>query len=171
MILLPLPSAEREEYLKSRGIVIEPAPSASFSSSSSSSASSSSAAAEDEDEDRIAWLRSRGVQIELAEDRNKKASTSDPIDPNKLSKVTLVKIPCNDKEPYSEMQIDILKKAQGDQLIKALSPFFSSTSTLNEEMFLENAKKQFANQAVSITKDTLSAVRSMGGAETFTLSR
>ncbi len=72
------------------------------------------------------------------------------------------------------MSVGIHKKAQGDQLLKALGPFFSSgtsASSLNEEKILENAKQQFANQAVNITKDTLAKVSQMGGAEAFALSR
>lgn len=57
---------------------------------------------------RIKYLRERGVVIEFPEDRKKTIEPSDLID------IVIVKIPCEETEPYSEVRVKISRTLQLD---------------------------------------------------------
>ena len=91
-------------------------------------------------EERMEWLRKRGVQIELPEDR-----VSQPTDMANLKYITVVKIPCNDSEPYSEIKVGIDVTKPGDRLMESLREYFTpATDGIDEKLIKETASKQFA---------------------------
>jgi hypothetical protein len=121
-------------------------------------------------EERIAWLRDRGIEIELPADRKNKQAGTEPIPSTEETiSITIVKIPCNDKEPYSEVKIPVLKKGKGkDELVDLLRIYFKDNTGISLGSIQDAASKQFTNQAVSISAQTLSSTETT--VETFPLS-
>ncbi len=78
-------------------------------------------------EQRMAWLRAKGVQIDIPGEKY-------DVDPSSLIQVKVVRIPANNKEPMEELSVNVANaaSAQGDQLLKALKPWFSSSGGKND---------------------------------------
>lgn len=118
-------------------------------------------------EQRIAWLRERGCEVDLFEERNKnKAKPPTPSENSIL--ITIVKVPADPKEPYSEVKIPIEKGQAGDQLVALLRIYFKDATSINIDELRTAATKQFSNQAMTISPKTLSHIES--SVETFPLS-
>jgi len=127
---------------------------------------------EETSEERIAWLRKRGVVIEMPGERGK-ASVAPSPDPDNAVPVTCVLIPCDDNQPYQEVSVTTYKDKDGDQFLQQLKPFFSSDSSkLDDKLLQEAASKQFGNQELpSISKQTVEKFAGEGSVETFPLSQ
>lgn len=128
-------------------------------------------------EERIAWLRKRGVVIEMPNEKTKagtSSSTGDQgNDPSLLVPVVCVRIPCNDSLPYEEVVVNTTKGSDGDQFVQLLRPYFSSNSVaLDDEVLQAAAAKQFGSQALpTIGKKSVEKLAREGSVETFTLSQ
>ena len=119
-------------------------------------------------EDRIAWLRKRGVIIEMPGE-----AKSDEINVGDTTTIVCVKIPCDENLPLEEITVKVRDCNDGDQLIKELKCYFgSSNSSLNEKLLQEAAAKQFGNEDLPpISKETISKLADQGSVETFCLSQ
>jgi HSP20 family molecular chaperone IbpA len=122
-------------------------------------------------EDRIRWLRDRGVVIEFPEVRNNiKAESSSASSPSTskddgMEEVTLVKIPCELSEPYSEVKVSIPKTSKDkDFFLEALRPYFSPvTSGLDELSLKETASKSLSLSGQALPELSLSSLSKLGG--------
>ena len=118
-------------------------------------------------EERIEWLRSKGIQIDIpGERKNKKVLTA-----SDMRSIKCVKVPCDDKKPLVEVDIQIEKTGFGDQLLQALKPNFSTndTSGFNMNILKETAAKQFGNQDVKLSEDVLARMCENSSVEVFSL--
>lgn len=123
-------------------------------------------------EDRIAWLRSKGILIELAEDRLKSKEEANKVVTGPCREILVVKIPCEDTEPYLEMNLSIPIDRNCDQLPLVLKRFFCTPSARLDENALQDAmKSQFSNQDIKISESTLELLGNEGSVETFPLTR
>ena len=124
-----------------------------------------------EQEERISWLRDRGVLIEFpneAEKAAKKASST-----GKTSKIFIVKVPCDERKPFEEIEIPILDEKKGDQLLELLLVYFNNVH-LNTSVIDGLQKSQttlFGTESVTVKDSTLQALGQKGSVEAFCLSR
>lgn len=81
----------------------------------------------------------------------------------------MVKIPCDDNLPYTELSIPIEPDRNGDQLPEMLRIFFNQGSVVLSDV-KDAAAKQFANQDVNISQNTIDKLSKVGSVETFPLS-
>lgn len=131
----------------------------------------SEAAPPSEQEERISWLRDRGVLIEFpneAAKAAKKASAS-----GKTSKIVIVKIPCDEKRPFEEIEIPIVEEEKGDQLLQLLLVYFNNThlTTSVIDGLQKNQTTLFGTESVKVSDSTLQALGQKGSVEAFSLSR
>lgn len=114
-------------------------------------------------EDRIAWLRQRGVQIEIPGEVRKTESTSGDI-------ITVVRIPANDALPYEEITLQLSNELVGDQLNTLLRHYFSSSQhDINTSLLKKTALQQFGSQAVTMSPESIQKVAELGCVEIFSL--
>ena len=135
----------------------------------------------DSSEARIAYLRERGVEIEFPEDRAKVAPsiTASLAAAANTRKVSIVKIPCDSKEPMTEVMVPIsdASTSHGDQLLDILRIFFRSKSSESQDIVSELQKKtptMFGNtgdQPVTVSQETLRNITEQGNVEAFALTR
>lgn len=107
--------------------------------------------------------RDRGVEIEFPADR--KSKNKKPVD---TRVVKVVKIPCNDDQPYSEIAVEVEKGRNGDLLLNSLKPFFTDGSIELDEL-RASASKQFSSEDVKITRATVDKMTELGSVELFPL--
>jgi hypothetical protein len=144
------------------------------------------------EEDRIEWLRSRGVFIDIPNERlpSKKDSRV-----KQIVEVNVVKIPYNELLPYEDVVVSVDLSAPGDQLITALASRFSSAgSEIDKALLQESAAKQFGSSGkcalillsysvqniyfhrrmivadITISESTLETLASKGSVEVFHLA-
>jgi hypothetical protein len=118
-------------------------------------------------EERIAWLRARGIEIDIPRERLTKPKSS-----GLNRKVKIVKIPYDEKLPYTEISISVDNEAAGDQLLSLLRIYFRSTeSNIDMEKLKETASKQFGNDAVNVREETLRSLGSEGSVEAFSVAQ
>jgi hypothetical protein len=119
-------------------------------------------------EERIEWLRSKGILIEIPGERKAKPKAATDV-----RKVKVVRIPCDEKEPMQELDIEIDNTRFGDQLLEQLRPFVlaKSTGEFDMEVMKQTAAKQFGSADINITEDLLRSLQDQGGVETFTLDQ
>lgn len=129
--------------------------------------------------DRVAWLRERGVQIEFAK------GDPDAVEEGKAAAkpggrpVTIIKIPCNDAEPYEECTLHVSESVRPtDELMDLLKVRFAgnSTTTIDQEKLREATKSLLHNnpQAANLTvsQDALAQMlQGEGHVEAFPLTR
>ena len=136
----------------------------------------------DSSEARIAYLRERGVEIEFPEDRAKVAPaiTASLAAAANTRKVSIVKIPCDSKEPMTEVMVPVsdTSNVHGDQLLDILRIYFRSKSYESQEIVSELQKKSptmFGNtvgdQPVTVSQETLRNITEQGNVEAFSLTR
>lgn len=127
---------------------------------------------EETSEERIAWLRKRGVVIEMPGEKGKPV-VQPSSDPNNAVPVTCVRIPWDDSQPYEEITVTTYKDRDGDQFLHQLKPYFSTSgSKLDDRLLQEAAAKQFGNQELpSISKSTVEKFAGEGSVESFPLSQ
>jgi len=118
-------------------------------------------------EERIDWLRSKGIQIDIPGERKAKKM----INPNDIRIVKCVRIPCDNKQPLEEVELQVDKTGFGDQLLQALKPSFAvkDTSAFNMDILKETAAKQFGNQDIKISDDILASMCENSSVEVFNL--
>lgn len=117
-------------------------------------------------EERIAWLRRRGVQVEIPGEVGRGPENSG------TDTVTVVRVPADDSLPYEDVEIGGFSALQvrGDELPQKLRMFFaSSSSEINTELLKETASKQFGSQNVKLTSESLKKATALGSVETFSL--
>lgn len=119
-------------------------------------------------EDRIAWLKERGVFIEFPEDRLKDNGNNNNDEDTKG--IVIIKIPCNDTEPYQELIILINEKSGMDELLKKLRPRFANDNIIDYDLLRNTAKMQLGSENVSVDNQTLQQLAREGSVETFVLS-
>ena len=110
------------------------------------------------------------MEIEFPGDRQKSGTqTSSSSVPKTYVKI--VKIPCDDTQPYSEVNIPIDRDRPGDQLPELLRVFFREGSVNSTELKAA-AAKQFASAEVdlSVSQQTIDRMGSEGAVEVFPLS-
>jgi len=123
----------------------------------------------DSQEERIAWLRKRGVLIEIPGER-KTASSSTTADGEETRSVMVVRIPCNDTLAYEEIEVKVSTRVGGDGLLTALRPYFSSSvSDIDSSVLRATAAKQFGNADVQVSTAALQKLSEQGAVEAFTL--
>ena len=134
----------------------------------------------DSQEARIAYLRERGVEIEFPEDRQKEGTQSQQANSEEATtttrKVYLVKIPCDDREPLTEIQLPVSdsESKSGDQLLELLRIFFRSKKYESPGVVAELRKTTptyFGNADVSVSDETLQNLTLQGNVEAFALTR
>lgn len=93
-------------------------------------------------------------------------------------KITIVKIPCNPSEPYSEIEVLVNDQAAGDQLIEFLKPEFVSADSIKDDAVKQAAEGLLKSSTTPLTvdlnksKDRLSdMLRDQGHVEAFSLTR
>lgn len=117
-------------------------------------------------EDRIAWLRKRGVQVEIPGER--RAGNESEVGIGEA--VSVVRIPCDDAQPYEELEIGLPTGYQGDALMQQLRKFFASDRhAINSDLLQQTATKQFGNTELRISPDALQKVSELGHVESFSL--
>lgn len=134
---------------------------------------------DDSQEDRIAWLRKRGVIIDMPEgNKNKNDSmgknTSSTDKVKDIRAVTCVKISCDDSIPYELVKVNVDYNGDGDQFLIELKPHFignSNNTAINETLLNEMAAKQMGNHGISVSKDTIEKYVNLGSVESFSLSK
>jgi hypothetical protein len=136
----------------------------------------------DSQESRIAYLRERGVEIEFPEDRLKDPTSASSQEDSAAAttttsrKVYLVKIPCDDKEPLTEIQLPVSDSdsKSGDQLLELLRIFFRSKKYESPGVVAElkkNTPTYFGNADISVSDETLQNLTLQGNVEAFALTR
>ncbi len=80
-----------------------------------------------------------------------------------------MKIPCDDGEPYSEIDIPIETNKNGDQLLQSLRIYFNKGS-IGLDSLKESASKQFSSEDVNITQATVEKMTELGSVEAFVLA-
>lgn len=101
--------------------------------------------------------------------KEKSGSGFTPLTMDSKMSISVVKIPCNDKEPYTEVKVPIPRtKEIGDQLAQLLRIYFKDNSSVSMEAVQGAAAKQFSNQAMTISEATLRNTET--SVETFPLS-
>ena len=140
-----------------------------------STASSASAAERDEEdtrtpEERMAWLRSKGIQIDIP-------GETVEVDAASLASITVVRIPADKKQPMEELDVLIDMSSQGDQLIKALKPWFSASADGNTELDMEKMKETMSKHlsasmdASAVSDSVFQKMLSEGNVEAFSLDK
>eukprot|EP01035_Chromulina_nebulosa_P026119 gene26119-34152_t len=125
-------------------------------------------------EERIKWLRQRGVQIELPEERKQQAASTES-NPAKVHRtVKVVKIPADECKEYEEINLPIPDdvNASGDLLLKLLAIYFKGSSyQFDMKALHETASKQFANNSdFPVSEETVKKMSELGSVEAFSLS-
>ena len=127
-------------------------------------------------DDRISFLRERGVEIEFPEDRNVPKVDDDINNKTASRKVYVVKIPCDEREELSEIQIPVKDGDNTDQMILILRIYFNSstyqtkTKQIVEEL-KKNAPTMLGNTDISVSDSTLENLTQNGNVEAFSLVR
>lgn len=83
--------------------------------------------------------------------------------------INIVKVPCDDKEPISELRIPVEDGRAGDQLPSLLRIYFNQGKVRVDDV-KDAAGKQFTNQDVSITQGTIDKLSDVGSVEAFPLA-
>ena len=123
-------------------------------------------------EERISWLRDRGVLIEFPSEAEKAAKPKGSSS-GKTHKVCIVKIPCDEREPFKEIEISISDEKKGDQLLELLLIYFNNVH-LNTSIIDGLQKNQislFGTESVKVSERTLQDLGQKGSVEAFNLSR
>ncbi len=59
-------------------------------------------------DDKMAWLRARGVTIDIPSERNSKSKTADPSQDGPQHSFLYVKVPADTSKPFEQLQGDCL---------------------------------------------------------------
>lgn len=129
--------------------------------------------------ERMAWLRERGVQIELADSDPDKPKPSLIVPEGAGRSITIVKIPCNEKEDYEEVTMQLDDAWQhSDQLIELLASRFLTTTSfsLDDGKLKEGMKGLLASSPqtadLSVKKENImDLLKGAGHAESFSLTK
>ena len=123
-------------------------------------------------EERISWLRDRGVLIEFPNETDK-AGRPKVASGGKTSKIFIVKIPCDEKEPFKEIEISINDEQKGDQLLELLLIYFNNVrlTTSVIDGLQKNQTSLFGTDSVKVSEGTLQSMGQKGSVEAFNLSR
>lgn len=113
----------------------------------------------------MAWLRDRGIEIELPSDRKNAATKKE----GPTRQLKIVKIPCDESKAFTEITIPVEDGKIGDQLPSILRIFFNQGSVRVDDV-KEAASTQFTNQDVKITQKTLDKLSDVGSVEVFPLA-
>lgn len=123
--------------------------------------------------ERIAWLRKRGVQIEIPGERRpagEEEGDGEDGGGQELMSITVVRVPANDSEALEEMSVGVIPSRGGDQLLVKLRRHFSGTRhDINTDKLKESAARQFGSADVEISPSSLQRVSELGCVECFTL--
>lgn len=119
----------------------------------------------DSQEERMAWLRDRGIEIELPSDRKRDVIPKDG--PTRILKI--VKIPADETKNFTEISIPVEDGKIGDQLPSILRIFFNQGSVKVDDV-KEAAATQFTNQDVKVSQSTLDKLSEVGSVEVFPLA-
>ena len=123
-------------------------------------------------EERISWLRDRGVLIEFPNEADK-AARPKGASTGKSRRIYIVKIPCDEREPFKEIEIPILEEQKGDQLLELLLIYFNNvrlTSSVIDGL-QKNQTSLFGSESVKVSEGTLQSLGEKGSVEAFNLSR
>ena len=126
----------------------------------------------DSQEARIAWLRQRGVQIEIpGEVRSAAAGGAAAAGEDEEGEsVVVVRVPADESLPYEEVTVSGVGSFRGDELPQRLRRYFSSSGReIDSELLLQTAAKQFGTQDVRISHDSLKKTAELGSVEAFAL--
>ena len=123
-------------------------------------------------EERIAWLRDRGVLIEIPHEKD--STPVLPRDKSNLKRIVVVKISADDKQGYEEVEVEIDTSMSGDVLLNELKLFFQSSTedegSLDMKMLEETMKNSFGNANSVVSPSTLKNLAKLGNVEAFSLS-
>ena len=110
--------------------------------------------------------RERGIEIDLVSDR-KKGGASASTASTKF--VKFVKIPCDESKPFVELSIPVEEGKAGDQFSTLLRVYFNQ-GALRLDDVKGAAAKQFSNQDINISQETLTKLGQEGSVEVFPLA-
>ena len=126
-------------------------------------------------EERIAWLRDRGVIIEIPNEKTSPNTSS--RDRCNVSRIVVVKISADDRKDYQEVEVEIDASKSGDQLLIELKPFFQVSTetaddggTLDMKMLENTMKNSFGNTNAVVSPSTFKELAMLGNVEAFSLS-
>ena len=123
-------------------------------------------------EESISWLRDRGVLIEFPHEADK-AGRKKAVSTGKTSKICIVKIPCDEREPFKEIEIPVSDDQKGDQLLELLLIYFNNSrlDTSVIDGLQKNQTTLFGTESVAVKESTLQALGQKGSMKAFNLSR
>ena len=84
--------------------------------------------------------------------------------------VKIVKVPCDESKPIKEISISVDEGRSGDQLPSRLQVYFGQGKVRVDDV-KDVASKQFSNQDINISQNTLDKLSDMGSVETFPLAQ
>lgn len=111
------------------------------------------------------YYRERGIEIELPSDRKGAASKG-----TSTRSLKFVKIPCDDSLPVTELSLPVEDDRAGDQLTSILRIYFTQGSVKLDDV-KDAAGKQFTNQEVNISQNTIDKLSDVGSVEVFPLAQ
>lgn len=133
-------------------------------------------------EERLAYLRERGILVEIPEDRKAKSVTealkdADNDDDLPKETITFVEIPHDSSKPMRELSFSVpnrLLETRGDILVDYLKPFFSSTDSdknVDLSLFQKQAAQHLGSQDApgTVSDAALKEVAKQANVETFSL--
>ncbi len=118
---------------------------------------------EENQEERIAYLRSKGIQIEIPGEKRGHVTGADK---SLLTTMKVVRIPCDDRMPYEEIEVEIDATIPGDALLQSLKPYISASSrssSFDMKSLKATAAAQFGNAPVTLTDETLKIMSEQAG--------
>ena len=131
-------------------------------------------------EDREAWLRSRGVVIETPEDRRRAREEAERKERERAERaergaemrtLKYVKIPCDDSEPFEEMEVMVGVEEVGDALPALLKREFAGGGEVDAAKARAEAMRTLGEQGAGISTEALMRETEGGSTETFALVR
>ena len=135
--------------------------------------------------DKVDWLRARGVEVDLAEERGQAAAVSDapakPVDPD--SAYSFVRIPAMSTTAIAAIEAPLTPMKAGDKMADLLKAYFADGNKADDDLMAEQLEKmKTTNIAMNdptgqqfdpskLKKENLDKVLAAGSAETFPLVR
>ena len=115
-------------------------------------------------EQRIDWLRERGIQVHIPGEVPKSM-----VDEVKFESF-VVKMPCDERLPYEEIELSLVLGKPGDQYLEVLKPYFKSNDSVSiDHDAVAQASKSLGDN-LQVKESTILKQLATGSVEAFSLS-